>query len=67
MMTSLDGYVADVNADLRLDRTGHLEVWTFLVNDLERNVGTNLYGRRMCETMVYWETFDEPGGRIVHH
>jgi dihydrofolate reductase len=26
------------------------------VNDLERTVGTYLYGRRMYETMVYWET-----------
>ena len=26
------------------------------VNDLERPIGTYLYGRRMYETMVYWET-----------
>ena len=26
------------------------------VNDLERPVGTYLYGRSMYETMVYWET-----------
>ena len=26
------------------------------INELERSVGTNLYGRRMYETMVYWET-----------
>ena len=25
------------------------------VNDLERPVGTYLYGRRMYETMLYWE------------
>jgi dihydrofolate reductase len=30
-------------------------VHTF-VNDLQRTVGTYLYGRRMYETMVYWET-----------
>ena len=39
------------------------EVHSF-VNDLERPVGTYLYGRRMYETMVYWETVhalaDEP-------
>jgi dihydrofolate reductase len=33
-------------------------------NDLERQVGTHLYGRRMYETMVFWETAhtlpDEP-------
>jgi dihydrofolate reductase len=28
------------------------------INDLERSTGTYLYGRRMYETMVYWETFD---------
>jgi dihydrofolate reductase len=31
------------------------EVHTFL-NELERPVGTYLYGRRMYETLVYWET-----------
>jgi dihydrofolate reductase len=30
-------------------------VHTF-VNDLERRAGTHLYGRRMYEVMVYWET-----------
>jgi dihydrofolate reductase len=28
------------------------------VNDLERPVGTYLYGRRMYDTMVYWESAD---------
>src|SRR5205814_620938 len=31
------------------------EVHAF-VNDLERPIGTYLYGRRMYETMVFWET-----------
>lgn len=39
------------------------EVHAF-VNDLERSIGTYLYGRRMYETMVFWETSsteaDEP-------
>ena len=30
------------------------------VNDLERPIGTYLYGRRMYETMAFWETVD-PG------
>lgn len=30
------------------------------MNDLARPIGTHLYGRRMYETMVYWETDDDP-------
>ena len=32
-------------------------------NDLERSVGTYLYGRRMYETMVYWETAHTVAGQ----
>jgi dihydrofolate reductase len=41
------------------------EVFAF-VNDLERPIGTNLYGRRMYETMVYWETagFADEDGEV---
>ncbi len=53
-ITSLDGYVAD-EADNFDWAAPDAEVHTF-VNDLERPVGTYLYGRRMYETMVYWET-----------
>jgi dihydrofolate reductase len=35
------------------------EVHAF-VNDLERPVGTHLYGRRMYEVMAAWETIDDP-------
>ena len=53
-ITSLDGYVADEEDNF--DWAGpDQEVHTF-VNDLERSIGTYLYGRRMYETMVYWET-----------
>jgi dihydrofolate reductase len=38
------------------------EVHTF-VNDVERPVGTYLYGRRMYEVMVYWETAHTLGGQ----
>ena len=31
------------------------------VNELERPIGTYLYGRRMYETMVFWETVDPDG------
>jgi dihydrofolate reductase len=51
-IASLDGYVAD--ADGNFDWAApDAEVHAF-VNDLERPVGTYLYGRRMYETMVYW-------------
>jgi len=53
-ITSLDGYVND--DDGRFDwAEPDQEVHTF-VNDLVRPVGTYLFGRKMYETMVYWET-----------
>ena len=53
-ITSLDGYVADENDDFSWARPD-AEVHAF-VNDLERSIGTYLYGRRMYEVMVAWET-----------
>ena len=54
-ITSLDGYVADADGNFDWAEPDE-EVFTF-VNDLERPIGTYLYGRRMYEVMVYWETF----------
>ena len=51
---SLDGYVEDASGRFDWAMPGE-EVFAF-VNDLERPIGTSLYGRRMYETMVYWET-----------
>jgi dihydrofolate reductase len=53
-IASLDGYVEDEDGNFDWAAPDD-EVHTF-VNELERPVGTYLYGRRMYETMVYWET-----------
>lgn len=61
-ITSLDGYVADRNGDFSWSEPNE-EVHTF-VNDLERDVGTYLFGRRMYGVMSVWETLgsaEEPG------
>src|SRR2546428_7795474 len=53
-IASLDGYVADEEGNFDWAAPDE-EVHAF-VNDLERPVGTYLYGRRMYEVMVAWET-----------
>jgi dihydrofolate reductase len=53
-IASLDGYIEDETGNFAWAMPSD-EVHAF-VNDLERPVGTYLYGRRMYETMVYWET-----------
>jgi dihydrofolate reductase len=51
---SLDGYTAD--ADGGFDWAAPDEEVHAFVNDLERPIGTYLYGRRMYETMAVWQT-----------
>jgi dihydrofolate reductase len=53
-ITSLDGYVADEEGNFDWAAPDD-EVHAF-VNNLERPIGTYLYGRRMYEVMRYWET-----------
>lgn len=53
-IASLDGYVEDASGGFGWAAPDE-EVHAF-VNDLERSVGTYLYGRRMYETMVAWES-----------
>src|SRR5215218_9733992 len=53
-ITSLDGYIAD--EDGHFDWAVPDEEVHAFINDLERTIGTYLYGRRMYEVMVGWET-----------
>ncbi|HEY1518353.1 MAG TPA: dihydrofolate reductase family protein [Solirubrobacteraceae bacterium] len=56
---SLDGYFEDAGG--RFDWAAPDEEVHAFVNDLERPIGTYLYGRRMYETMVFWETAGTAG------
>ena len=54
MITSLDGYAEAAEGDLGRGAEDE-EVHTFIERTFS-DVGTYLYGRRMYETMVFWET-----------
>ncbi len=53
-VTSLDGFVNDAHG--HFDWAAPSEEVHAFVNDLEREVGLYLYGRRMYDVMSYWET-----------
>jgi len=53
-ISSLDGYIEDRAG--RFDWAAPDQEVHQFVNDLMRPTGTHLYGRRMYETMVFWET-----------
>jgi dihydrofolate reductase len=53
-ITSLDGYIADERGEFEWAAPDD-DVHGF-INDLERPIGTYLYGRRLYEVMAFWET-----------
>ena len=55
-LVSLDGYVVDASDSFDWAMPDE-QVHAF-VNELERPVGTHLYGRRLYEVMLAWETMD---------
>ncbi|HEX6448617.1 MAG TPA: dihydrofolate reductase family protein [Trebonia sp.] len=59
-IASADGYIEDAGGGF--DWAAPAEEVFRYVNDLERPIGTYLYGRRMYETMVYWETAHTDAG-----
>src|ERR1035437_9929348 len=59
-IASLDGYVADADGKFGWAEPDE-EVFRF-VNELERPIGIYLFGRRMYEVMVYWETAHTAAG-----
>ena len=64
VLASLDGYVEDTGG--KFDWAApDAEVHAF-VNELERPVGTHLYGRRMYETMRFWEDPPELDSQPAH-
>lgn len=54
VLASLDGYIEDERGNFDWAEPD-VEVHTF-INDLTRLVGTHLLGRRMHETMVFWDS-----------
>lgn len=57
MITSLDGYIEDARGAFGWGAPEDPAVHAY-INKLAASVGTHLYGRKMYETMVYWETAD---------
>jgi dihydrofolate reductase len=62
---SLDGYTED--ADGKFDWAAPDEEVHAFVNDLERPVGTALYGRRMYETLAVWQTIGGPEHHAIEN
>ncbi len=59
-ITSLDGYIAD--EDGQYDWAAPDEAAFRFITDFERSIGTCLYGRRVYQELIYWETaHTQPG------
>lgn len=63
-ISSLDGYIEDTHGNFDWAAPDQ-EVHTF-INNLERAAGTYLYGRRMYETMMGWETDPDLAAESPH-
>ncbi len=57
MGISLDGYIAGPDGDFGWTAPGEEDVFR-LATDEVRHAGVHLLGRRLYETMLYWETAD---------
>jgi dihydrofolate reductase len=64
MGVSLDGFVA--STDGSIDWTGPDEELHRFHNEQTRELGAHLMGRRLYETMLYWETVDESSSDPEH-
>ncbi|MGC0409815.1 dihydrofolate reductase [Streptomyces sp. SAI-195] len=62
MNVSLDGYIVDASGDIDWSDPSE-EVFRYWMDEI-REAGVHLLGRRLYETMLYWETAeqDEPLG-----
>jgi dihydrofolate reductase len=54
MGVSLDGYIVGPDGDITAPAPD-AEIWRFVMDEI-RGVGVHLMGRRLYETMLYWET-----------
>jgi dihydrofolate reductase len=57
MGVSLDGYIAGPDGDITFAPPPDEEMWPFVIDEI-RQVGVHLLGRKLYETMLYWETVD---------
>jgi dihydrofolate reductase len=64
-LSALDHYVADPDGKWEF-AVPDAEVHAF-VNDLERPIGTYLYGRRVYEVMAVWETLEDPAPAMTDY